>query len=98
MLTNKQVWGTNLGQRGQKRDFWVKNDGFPREKTQEQGLCPSVTCWVRSSSPWRLHGVEPRVWVVLSTCGRSKLPKLILLMYLTTVMLSKPIETSNELD
>jgi len=61
MLTNKQVWGTNLGQRGQKRDFWVKNDGFPREKTQEQGLCPSVTCWVSSSSLWRLHSVEPRV-------------------------------------
>ena len=84
--------GRNWVKRDQKRDFGVKSGGFPRGKTQEQGTCSSVARWTSCTM------MHPMFWVFWVLQGRSGLSKLIILMYLTVVMLSKPLETTIELD
>jgi len=63
-----------------------------REETQEQGA--HVWCNLLGE----LLSATTNVFGVLGTWSRSRLSEMILLMYLTVVMLSKPLEKSNELD
>ena len=91
----EQIWVKG----DQKHGFSVKIGEFPRGNNQEQGVCSGTTRWTSSSSPWRIAQCRtPCSWVFQVLRSRSGLSKLILLMYLTNVKLSKPMETSNELD
>ena len=79
--------------------FGVKNDGFPRGKTQEHGFCDGVTRWASSSSPWWVAQYRTPCFGCSGYSGVDPdFLKMILLMYLTVAMLSNPLETSNELD
>jgi len=42
MLIDKQVWGSNLGQRGSKIRFLKENKMGSREETKKTGLCSLV--------------------------------------------------------
>jgi hypothetical protein len=60
MLTNKQVWGTNVGQRGIKIGvFGVKLDEFPRGN-------PKTRLRVLVQLAWRAHGTRWRVATFLN--------------------------------
>ena len=74
MLTNNKVWGTNLGQRGSKSEFWVKNWMDSREETQNMGAhvwCNSLGEWLLAvaTCPWQ----NPWFWASWAVGGRSGL-------------------------
>jgi hypothetical protein len=71
--------------------------GF-RER-QEQGTCHGAIRWASSSSPWRVAQCRTPCFGSFLVLGAvPDFPKLILLMYLTVLMFSTPLEISNELD
>jgi len=98
-LTNVKVLGSSLASRGSKLGILDENWVSSREE-------PKIwvpLCWWTRCSDWSLAIASCSVQQLMILAfrvlwGRSGLSKLIILMYLNVFKLSKPLETSNELD
>jgi len=82
----------------QKREFWVKMMG-----SWEEPKFWVVVCCATRRGEWSLvvasdTGQNPQFWSFRVFGVDPDVPKWFFLMYLTVVMLSKHLETSNELD